>query len=217
MRLLSRLLCGTSVIFVYLIAGEFQPQRTSAGAYSWLVELAFLALTAAAFTLWLALREPCFPVIGAGAALCVIALLTLHLWFGPAYFRSDAIRAKVVDQQTDVPIANAVVRAEWRLRKLHTLEEDRPAGVLHSETTRTGPDGSFALHAWGPSFRPPLTWLASQDPTITVVTPSGVVTVVNNSSSGVLWADGKVPNASSSKRWTTWSPQTPIEASTRMH
>jgi len=161
--------------------------------------------------IWLSKRQPHPSRLSLATSCAFLSLLTFHLLFGPPYFRSDPIKSTVVDDRTGVPVQRASIRAEWRLRKFGTLEEDFPAGLLHAETATSGTDGSFTLRGWGPTARPLLTWLAPDDPTITIVTPSGVRTVLSNAAPTRIWADGKDLNNNASNRSTNWRFRAPAE------
>lgn len=196
---------------VFAVSGELQPSRTSIGRLPWLIEVAaFLILGTLSLVLVLR-RGPRFssPVIVISGAF--LALLTFHLLYGPPYFRSDPISSRVVDDRTGVPVSGARIRAKWRLIRFGTLEEDLIAGVLYTEATTSGIDGSFSLHGWGPTIRPFMTWMAPDDPTITIIAPSGVKTVLNNAEPMRLWADGTNPNRYASRRSSNWRLEAPAQ------
>jgi hypothetical protein len=102
-----------------------------------------------------------------------LGILALHLVSGPLYFRFSETRARLVMLETGMPARNAVVTAEWRLRRQSSLEASRDAGLLHRTTVRSDATGMFRLAGWGPQPRPFLRWLDEQAPTLTVTTSDG--------------------------------------------
>lgn len=206
----ARLVSGWMLTaLIACVAGEVQSVSRDSW-WLWPGEVMALAVIVAVLVLWPVRddwRKRRGYVIG---SVTVLVLILIHLLAGPVYYRSPAIAARVIDAESGQPIAGATVRAEWRLRATATLEESREAGTLHAATAIAGADGSFLLPAWRAKLRPPLRWLAREDPRLTITTPDGRRVNVDNGTIVVRTNGGHVlllprHNPFSSARPSSWS------------
>jgi len=82
----------------------------------------------------------------------------------PPFYFGKSIHGRVVDAQTNQPLPGAVVVALWELDKF--ISGTGP--VLTAQETTADSTGAFTIPGWGPKFRPCLTRLLNNDPTLFV-------------------------------------------------
>lgn len=92
---------------------------------------------------------------------------TLPACATPLTYSAKEIRGQIVDAETNQPIDGAVVVAQWVLFHIgpgHGGHKSR----IHIHETVTDKDGHYAIPAWGPKARLPMTELHDRDPEILI-------------------------------------------------
>ena len=91
-------------------------------------------------------------------------LFALSACATPLTYSAKEIRGQIVDAETNEPIENAVIVAQWILFEIGVGHHKR----LHIEETVTDKNGSYTISAWGPKIHPPLTKLDREDPMLAI-------------------------------------------------
>jgi len=69
----------------------------------------------------------------------------------PSHYSAEAIEARVVDAETQKPLEDVIVTANWQL--VAGLEGSTPVGQMELFETVTDKAGKFSFPAWGPKKR----------------------------------------------------------------
>lgn len=99
-----------------------------------------------------------------------------HVATGPAFYYSDPIRGKVIDEHTGQPLAGVVVVPIWQY-------DDGWMGVepMYAMEVVTNGAGEYLIPGMGPRLRRPLTFLCRNDPEIWFYKPGYSLGRGNNS------------------------------------
>jgi hypothetical protein len=105
----------------------------------------------------------------------------------PASYSAGAFEARLVDNASGEPVADAVVVALWKLVPDSRFSGKDPEGeVLKYAESVSGPDGRFGFAAWGPLARPDGYHLDHDDPQLVVFASGYYPRLVTNEARGPL-------------------------------
>lgn len=94
-------------------------------------------------------------------------LATLPACSAPLTYSANEIHGQIVDADTNQPIEDAIVVAQWVLFHIgpgHGGHKSR----IHIHETITNKNGNYTIPAWGPKLRPPMTELHERDPQLSI-------------------------------------------------